>query len=65
MHQERAAVHEQGRADHELIDEDERERFAGTTADADRTNGAPIGEQRERELFTDHDSPGTAQTKRT
>lgn len=32
--QERAALHERGMADHELIDEDERQRFAGTSADS-------------------------------
>ena len=32
LHQERAGLHERGMADHELIDESERERFAGTSA---------------------------------
>jgi hypothetical protein len=35
MHQERAAMHERGDADHELIEEHEREHFAGTSADRD------------------------------
>lgn len=30
--QEKAKLHERGLADHELIDDDERERFAGTSA---------------------------------
>jgi multidrug efflux pump subunit AcrA (membrane-fusion protein) len=32
LHAERAGLHERGMADHELIDESERERFAGTSA---------------------------------
>ena len=37
LHRERATMHEQGQADHELIDEHERDRFAGTSADPDGT----------------------------
>ncbi|HZU61741.1 MAG TPA: hypothetical protein VE983_12295, partial [Solirubrobacteraceae bacterium] len=43
--QEKAGLHEEGLADHELIDESERERFAGTSAvespaeEADRPAG--------------------------
>jgi FtsZ-interacting cell division protein ZipA len=37
MHQERATMHERGDADHELIEEHERDRFAGTSADPDGT----------------------------
>ncbi len=32
LHQERAGLHERGMADDELIDDDERDRFAGTSA---------------------------------
>lgn len=32
LRQERAGLHERGLADHELIEDDERERFAGTSA---------------------------------
>ena len=32
LQRERAATHERGMADHELIEDDERERFAGTSA---------------------------------
>jgi hypothetical protein len=32
LHEERAGLHERGMADHELIDDSERERFAGTSA---------------------------------
>src|SRR5918997_2441318 len=35
LHQERATMHERGDADHELIDEHERDKFAGTSADRD------------------------------
>src|SRR5918994_5366740 len=35
LHQERAQMHERGDADHELIEEHEREHFAGTSADRD------------------------------
>jgi FtsZ-interacting cell division protein ZipA len=46
LHQERATMHERGEADHELIDEHERDRFAGTSADPDGTMAAeqPGGE---------------------
>ena len=37
LHQERATMHERGDADHELIEEHEREKFAGTSADPDGT----------------------------
>jgi hypothetical protein len=36
MHQQRAEMHEQGMADHELIDEHERDHFA-PALDSDRT----------------------------
>jgi hypothetical protein len=39
LHQERAAASERGMADRELIDDDERDRFAGTSANVDRTEG--------------------------
>jgi hypothetical protein len=34
LHQERAKTYESGMADHELVDENERDRFAGTSAEA-------------------------------
>src|SRR5215218_11183330 len=37
LHQERATMHERGDADHELIDDHERDKFAGTSADSDGT----------------------------
>jgi FtsZ-interacting cell division protein ZipA len=42
LHQEKATMHEQGHADHELIDEHERDRFAGTSADG-TASGGPNG----------------------
>ncbi len=36
LQQERAELHEKGLADHELVADDERERFAGTSAVEDR-----------------------------
>ncbi len=38
LHSERAGLTERGMADHELIDEDERDRFAGTSADRSLTD---------------------------
>ena len=35
LHEERAGLHEKGMADHELIDDSERENFAGTSADVE------------------------------
>src|SRR3954452_709955 len=40
LHQERASLHERGRADYELIDDHERERFAGTSAMQPATDDA-------------------------
>ena len=53
LREQRAQMHEQGRADHELIDESERDRFAGTSAmsneptdtrDDDRVKDRPMHE---------------------
>jgi ABC-type multidrug transport system fused ATPase/permease subunit len=44
LRQERAALHERGMADHELIGDDERERFAGTSAVSD---DGPAGAERQ------------------
>ena len=41
-------MHEEGRADHELIDDDERDRFAGTSAMRDEP--APMGDDTERPM---------------
>lgn len=41
LHAERAGLHEQGLADDELVEERERERFAGTSAVADRDAAWP------------------------
>jgi FtsZ-interacting cell division protein ZipA len=42
--EQRAQMHEQGLADHELIDESERERFAGTSAVPDEQTGTRADE---------------------
>jgi hypothetical protein len=36
LHQEKAGLHERGMADHELIEDHERDQFAGTSATRDR-----------------------------
>jgi FtsZ-interacting cell division protein ZipA len=51
LREQRAQMHEQGMADHELIDEGERDKFAGTSAMQDepapmRDNAATTGESR-------------------
>jgi len=66
LHQERAGLHEKGMADDELIDDSERDKFAGTSAmspgtdrdrDHDRDND---GVDDRREAMTDRqDSNGT------
>ena len=43
-------MHERGDADHELIDESEREKFAGTSADPDGT----LAEQSRGETAADN-----------
>jgi type II secretory pathway pseudopilin PulG len=56
LQSERAEMHEQGRADHELIDESERDRFEGVTPAADdrsraadmEAEGAPTSSEYER-----------------
>jgi FtsZ-interacting cell division protein ZipA len=46
MREQRAEMHERGMADHELIDDNERDRFAGTSATAD--GPAPMRDDAER-----------------
>jgi FtsZ-interacting cell division protein ZipA len=46
LHAERAGLHERGMADHELIDDSERERFAGTSA----MNGDGVDGRRDEEI---------------
>ena len=55
LHQERAGLHEKGLADDELIDESEREKFAGTSA------MSPTGD---RDGRTDHDRDGDGRDDR-
>jgi FtsZ-interacting cell division protein ZipA len=49
LHEERAGLHERGMADHELVDDHERDRFAGTSAaagDEDGGGAVPASEYR-------------------
>jgi hypothetical protein len=57
LHQERAGLHERGMADHELIDESERERFAGTSATNGRhdRDGDGVDDRREPNGTVDDD----------
>ena len=68
LHQERAVMHERGDADHELIEEHERDKFAGTSADRDGTlseqprsefeQGREVGHEEERDgRFARDDQP--------
>ena len=51
LHQERATMHERGDADHELIDEHERDKFAGTSADPDGTMARQSSSEQPRSEF--------------
>lgn len=44
LHQERATMHEEGMADHELIEDHEREHFAGTSAVPAGAVGEGVGD---------------------
>jgi FtsZ-interacting cell division protein ZipA len=48
LREQRAEMHDQGMADHELIDESERDRFAGTSAMSD--DPAPLRDGEERPM---------------
>jgi hypothetical protein len=63
LHEERAGLHERGMADHELIDDSERERFAGTSAMNGRHDRDGDGVDDRREAVTgrqDGDAGGAA-----
>jgi hypothetical protein len=47
LHQERAGLHEKGMADHELIDDSERDKFAGTSAMSRDRDGDGVDDRRE------------------
>jgi hypothetical protein len=47
LHQEKAGLHERGMADHELIEKDERERFAGTSATSHDRDADGVDDRRE------------------
>jgi hypothetical protein len=53
LHQERAGLHERGMADHELIDESERDRFAGTSAMSPDRDRDGVDDRRERGTLDD------------
>jgi hypothetical protein len=60
LHSERAGLHERGMADDELIDESERDRFAGTSAMSPGTDRDADGVDDRRETLTGrHDSDGS------
>ena len=68
LHQERAGLHERGMADHELIDESERERFAGTSAMNGRHDRDDDGVDDRREAVTgshDRDRDGVDDRQET
>jgi hypothetical protein len=48
LHQARAETHEQGMADHELVEDGERKRFAGTSASP--KHGADVEQDPDREF---------------
>ncbi len=52
VHAERADLHERGMADDELIDDSERDRFAGTSAATERRDPGP-----DLETDRDHERP--------
>jgi hypothetical protein len=54
LHAERAQLHERGMADHELIDESERDRFAGTSA----MSGNGVDDRQESMTNARQDSDG-------
>jgi FtsZ-interacting cell division protein ZipA len=54
LHEERAGLHERGMADHELIDESERDRFADVTGRHDR-DGDGVDDRREGNGTLDDD----------
>ncbi|HET6548600.1 MAG TPA: hypothetical protein VFG79_09105 [Solirubrobacter sp.] len=55
LHQERAGLHERGMADHELVDDSERDKFAGTSAfegDRDTDRREPVTDRNESDEHT-------------
>jgi len=62
LHQERAGVHEKGMADHELIDDSERDKFAGTSA-VSRDRDADGVDDRREEMTDRHDSDQPAASR--
>jgi colicin import membrane protein len=55
LRQERAKRHERGMADHELIEDHEREHFAGTSAVGEERSAGGAGAQAERDRTSAYD----------
>ena len=64
LHQERATMHERGDADHELIDEHERDKFAGTSADPDGTMAEQSHSDQPRNEFEEGREVGHEEARR-
>ena len=65
LHEERAGLHEKGMADDELIDESEREKFAGTSAMSPTGDRDGDGRDDRVEAVTDrHDADGDGRDDR-
>jgi ABC-type multidrug transport system fused ATPase/permease subunit len=60
LHQQRASAHERGLADHELIEDHEREHFAGTSADTG--DGAATTTQRDASTHIGQNGDGDGRT---
>ena len=58
LHAERAELHERGMADDELIDESERDRFAGTSAMSHDRDGDGVDDRQESMTDGRHESNG-------
>ena len=58
LREERAQMHERGMADHELVDESERDKFAGTSAMRDDDEPAPMRDE-DRAVRSDGTTTGT------
>ena len=61
LHEERAGLHEKGMADHELIDDSERDKFAGTSAMSHDRDADGVDDRREGLTDARHDSDDTTQ----
>jgi len=62
LHQERAKTYESGMADHELVDENERDRFAGTSAERGMDRDADGVDDRHETTAMSRDADGERTT---